>query len=79
MYTGERLLQGLTDDILIQHSQGLRMGTWLLDGTTVILQSMVDPSEENPKYAFELTLDLRSRPLGRSVMPLIKRRFKCIN
>lgn len=46
------------------------MGTWILDGTTVILQSMVDPGEANPKYAFELTLDLRSRPLGRSVISL---------
>lgn len=45
--------------------QGLLVGTWYLDGTTINVRSMVNPDRENARYAFQMSLSLRSRPLGR--------------
>lgn len=49
----------------IASSQGLLIGTWSLHGTTVFITELSDPSDVNSKYTFQMTLTLRSRPVGR--------------
>lgn len=45
--------------------KGLFIGNWELEGTTVFLDSLADPSGTATRYVFQMTLQLRSRPLGR--------------
>lgn len=46
--------------------QGLSIGTWRLSGTTVHIESLIDPRPGVVnRHAFQMTLELRSRPLGR--------------
>ncbi|KZT09989.1 uncharacterized protein LAESUDRAFT_711829 [Laetiporus sulphureus 93-53] len=50
------------------HMKGLFIGNWHLSGTTVHVTSLTDPHpsmDSRARYAFQMTLDLRSRPLGR--------------
>lgn len=55
----------LVATILIQ-IQGLSIGTWRLSGTTVHIESLIDPrAGVVNRHAFQMTLELRSRPLGR--------------
>lgn len=49
----------------ISSDQGLFIGNWYLDGTTVYITELLDPSGGPLRYAFRMTLKLRSRPLGR--------------
>ena len=50
-------------------SQGFFIGQWRLEGTTVYITSLTDPTGltlTSSRYTFQMTLDLRSRPsLGR--------------
>ncbi|KAI0924683.1 hypothetical protein AcW2_005494 [Taiwanofungus camphoratus] len=46
-------------------TKGLFIGNWYLDGTTVYITELLDPSGGPLRYAFRMTLKLRSRPLGR--------------
>lgn len=43
------------------------IGTWALHGSTVFVTELTDPSGVNTRYTFQMTLTLRSRPLGRYV------------
>ncbi|KAI5120371.1 hypothetical protein M0805_006893 [Coniferiporia weirii] len=45
--------------------KGLFIGTWTLVETTILIQGLTDPSGDNLRYTFRMTLTLRSRPLGR--------------
>ncbi|TFK53425.1 hypothetical protein OE88DRAFT_1655559, partial [Heliocybe sulcata] len=52
--------------------KGTTIGNWRLEGTTVYITDLIDPSSLDPgasysskRYAFQMTLSLRSRPLGR--------------
>jgi len=46
--------------------KGLSIGNWELTGNTVLVTSLLDPSAgSRMKFAFQMTLELRSRPLGR--------------
>jgi F-box protein 9 len=45
--------------------QGLFIGNWELHGTTVYLTSLTDPSGHALRYVFQMTLQLRSKPIGR--------------
>ncbi|KAH9840249.1 uncharacterized protein C8Q71DRAFT_746458 [Rhodofomes roseus] len=49
------------------HIKGLSLGSWRLTGTTVHIESLIDPrpSGSTNRHAFQMTLELRSRPLGR--------------
>ncbi|KAI0725405.1 hypothetical protein C8Q72DRAFT_852664 [Fomitopsis betulina] len=48
------------------HAKGLSIGTWRLSGTTVHIESLIDPrAGVVNRHAFQMTLELRSRPLGR--------------
>ena len=46
-------------------SQGFFIGQWRLDGTTVYITNLMDPSGTTLRYSFQMVLELRSRPLGR--------------
>lgn len=50
---------------LIKSLQGFYIGTWKLSGLTVLVSNLVDPSNPMSRYSFQMTLTLRSRPLGR--------------
>jgi F-box protein 9 len=50
---------------MIMLLQGLCVGTWELQGSTVFLDSLADPSGTAARYVFRMTLQLRSKPLGR--------------
>ena len=46
--------------------QCLSIGTWRLSGTTVYITDLLDVlAGDASKYMFQMTLELRSRPLGR--------------
>ncbi|EPQ56317.1 hypothetical protein GLOTRDRAFT_74909 [Gloeophyllum trabeum ATCC 11539] len=52
--------------------KGVTVGNWRLEGTTVYITDLIDPaslelnaSARSKRYAFQMTLALRSRPLGR--------------
>ncbi|KAI0040964.1 hypothetical protein FA95DRAFT_789684 [Auriscalpium vulgare] len=45
--------------------KGFFIGSWRLEGTTIYITDLVDPSNSFARYAFQMTLQLRSRPLGR--------------
>ncbi|KAI0255908.1 hypothetical protein BJV78DRAFT_1174395 [Lactifluus subvellereus] len=45
--------------------KGFYIGTWKLSGLTVHISNLADPSDPNARYSFQMTLTLRSRPLGR--------------
>jgi len=45
--------------------KGFYIGTWKLSGLTVHISDLVDPSNPTRRYSFQMTLTLRSRPLGR--------------
>ncbi|KZV65163.1 hypothetical protein PENSPDRAFT_655974 [Peniophora sp. CONT] len=45
--------------------KGLYIGRWRLEGTTVHVTDLTDPSMPDARYTFQMTLELRSRPLGR--------------
>ncbi|GBE86403.1 hypothetical protein BKA93DRAFT_803577 [Sparassis latifolia] len=45
--------------------KGFFIGNWYLDGTTVRVTNLLDPSGGFVRYAFQMKLELRSRPLGR--------------
>ncbi|KAI9458100.1 hypothetical protein F5148DRAFT_1321490 [Russula earlei] len=45
--------------------KGFYIGTWKLSGLTVRVSDLVDPSNPTGRYSFQMTLTLRSRPLGR--------------
>jgi len=45
--------------------KGFYIGTWKLSGLTVHVSDLVDPSNPTGRYSFQMTLTLRSRPLGR--------------
>ncbi|KZT71981.1 hypothetical protein DAEQUDRAFT_749711 [Daedalea quercina L-15889] len=48
------------------HVKGLSIGSWRLSGTTVHIESLIDPRPGCVnRHAFRMTLELRSRPLGR--------------
>ena len=51
--------------IYINLFQGFFIGTWKLSGLTVQISNLVDPSNPAARYSFQMTLTLRSRPLGR--------------
>jgi len=44
---------------------GLYTGTWHVSGSRVIVRDLVDLSRTVTKYSFEMSLILRSKPLGR--------------
>ncbi|KAG8935983.1 hypothetical protein FRC02_005179 [Tulasnella sp. 418] len=46
-------------------TKGHYVGTWRLDGTTVIIEDLFDSEGRLMKYGFEMTLELRSKPTGR--------------
>ncbi|KAL5531343.1 hypothetical protein ACEPAG_4220 [Sanghuangporus baumii] len=45
--------------------KGLFIGNWSLEGTTVYVRDLTDPSGGNLRYTFQMTLTLKSKPLGR--------------
>ncbi|KAI0705225.1 hypothetical protein BC835DRAFT_1410103 [Cytidiella melzeri] len=45
--------------------KGFFIGQWRLEGSTVYITNLMDPSGTTFRYAFQMILDLRSRPLGR--------------
>ncbi|KAA1470230.1 hypothetical protein DENSPDRAFT_774385 [Dentipellis sp. KUC8613] len=45
--------------------KGFYIGSWQLSGTTILVTNLVDPSNPAAKYTFQMSLSLRSRPLGR--------------
>ena len=45
--------------------QGFFIGNWRLEGTTVYITDLMDPSGDTMRYSFQMILELRSRPLGR--------------
>lgn len=45
--------------------KGLFVGNWELQDSTVFLDSLADPNGTAARYVFQMTLQLRSRPLGR--------------
>ena len=45
--------------------QGFFIGSWKLEGTTVYITDLMDPSGGAMRYSFQMVLELRSRPLGR--------------
>ncbi|KAF8269809.1 hypothetical protein EI94DRAFT_1724377 [Lactarius quietus] len=45
--------------------KGFYIGTWKLTGVKVHISNLVDPSNPDARYSFQMTLTLRSRPLGR--------------
>ncbi|KAI9451680.1 hypothetical protein BJY52DRAFT_91289 [Lactarius psammicola] len=45
--------------------KGFYIGTWKLVGVKVHVSNLVDPSNPDARYSFQMTLTLRSRPLGR--------------
>ncbi|THH27746.1 hypothetical protein EUX98_g6446 [Antrodiella citrinella] len=48
--------------------KGFYAGNWSLSGTSVLITDLTDPSppgSDPPKYTFQMTLELKSRPLGR--------------
>ncbi|KAN0130948.1 hypothetical protein V8E53_011326 [Lactarius tabidus] len=45
--------------------KGFYIGTWKLTGVKVHIMNLVDPSNPDARYSFQMTLTLRSRPLGR--------------
>jgi F-box protein 9 len=45
--------------------QGLFIGNWELDGTTVYVTFLTDPSGHALCYVFQMTLQLWSKPTGR--------------
>ncbi|PCH44309.1 hypothetical protein WOLCODRAFT_104900 [Wolfiporia cocos MD-104 SS10] len=48
--------------------KGLYIGTWRLSGAIVYITSLLDPSppsHSGTRYAFQMTLELKSRPVGR--------------
>ncbi|EJD07709.1 uncharacterized protein FOMMEDRAFT_71607 [Fomitiporia mediterranea MF3/22] len=45
--------------------KGLFIGNWTLEGTTICIRDLMDPTGDNARYTFQMTLHLRSRPLGR--------------
>ncbi|KAH9995394.1 hypothetical protein BJV74DRAFT_976352 [Russula compacta] len=45
--------------------KGFYIGMWKLSGLTVLVSNLVDPSNPTARYSFQMTLTLRSRPLGR--------------
>ena len=52
--------------MILIREQGLSIGTWRLSGTTVHVESLIDPRPGVVnRHAFQMTLELRSRPLGR--------------
>lgn len=46
-------------------TQGFFIGNWRLEGTTVYITDLMDPSGDTLRYSFQMILELRSRPLGR--------------
>ncbi|KAJ3555380.1 hypothetical protein NM688_g2607 [Phlebia brevispora] len=50
---------------LTSREKSLYIGSWRLEGTTVIITDLLEVLGDSPKYTFQMTLDLRSRPLGR--------------
>jgi F-box protein 9 len=52
----------ITADLL---PKGFMKGKWYLDGSTVHVTDLVDPSLS--RYTFQMVLSLKSRPLGRQV------------
>lgn len=45
--------------------KGFYIGNWRLEGTTVYITDLMDPSGDTLRYSFQMVLELRSRPLGR--------------
>ncbi|KIP01887.1 hypothetical protein PHLGIDRAFT_131049 [Phlebiopsis gigantea 11061_1 CR5-6] len=45
--------------------KGFFLGHWRLEGTTVYITDLMDPSGNTARYCFQMILELRSRPLGR--------------
>ncbi|KAI0033924.1 hypothetical protein K488DRAFT_77582 [Vararia minispora EC-137] len=45
--------------------KGFYIGTWRLEGTTVYVANLADPAVLDARHTFQMTLQLRSRPLGR--------------
>jgi len=45
--------------------KGLLVGSWRLEDSTVVITDLNDPRDRQPCYTFEMTLHLRSKPLGR--------------
>ena len=48
--------------------KGFHIGTWSLSDTTVIVRDLLEPNGGAARYAFEMLLDLKSKPLGRCVL-----------
>ena len=51
--------------------QGLFIGNWFLEGSTIYVRDLTDPSGGNARYTFQMTLTLESKPLGRYVQTFI--------
>ena len=47
--------------------QGLFLGRWALQGNTVSIVDLTDSMGSTTRYTFQMSLNLRSRPLGRCV------------
>ncbi|KAF7794270.1 hypothetical protein EIP86_005403 [Pleurotus ostreatoroseus] len=62
---GENPQQAIPKLQLTAREKCLSIGTWRLDGTTVVVSDLLEVLGDAPKYTFQMTLDLRSRPLGR--------------
>ncbi|EKM50500.1 uncharacterized protein PHACADRAFT_104974 [Phanerochaete carnosa HHB-10118-sp] len=45
--------------------KGFFIGNWRLEGTTVYITDLMNPSGDSMRYSFQMILELRSRPLGR--------------
>ena len=67
MKVRHRLRPAFLHDVfyLTKSFQGFYIGTWKLSGLTVLVSDLVDPSNPTSRYSFQMTLTLRSRPLGR--------------
>ena len=52
-------------DFFLNFFQGFYIGTWELSGLTMRVSNLADPSNPTSRYSFQMTLTLRSRPLGR--------------
>ncbi|KAG9010655.1 hypothetical protein FRB94_010132 [Tulasnella sp. JGI-2019a] len=45
--------------------KGFYVGRWQLEGTTVLIEDLLDSEGIFTRYSFEMTLELQSRPVGR--------------
>ncbi|THH14977.1 hypothetical protein EW146_g5418 [Bondarzewia mesenterica] len=51
--------------VFIERPRGFFIGNWVLNGTAVVITNLYDPANTSARYSFQMTLALRSRPLGR--------------